>query len=176
MLCLARGLWSPRGRRCTPWAWALCWRAPQSRCVVVGVRSGYSIGGRVVTEYWMVERDDGMYWDGEKPTVERLFGERYTGRSWAIESLRRRLRSSRAYADGHTWHLVHVRIRPPSERLYLAEKLAAWQPVVEAAEEMRARWDERASPAKQQDAQVAVVVACRNMPKKHKSPLTKHRR
>lgn len=54
------------------------------------------------------------------------------------------------------------------ERLYLAERLAAWEPVVAAAEEMRRRWDERASPAKQQDAQVAVVVACRGVPKEHR--------
>jgi hypothetical protein len=46
-----------------------------------------------------------------------------------------------------------------------SSRLAAWEPVVRAAEEMRRRWDERASPAKQQDAAVAVVVACRRVPK-----------
>jgi hypothetical protein len=117
----------------------------------------------MATEYWMVERDDGVYWGFYGPTPERLHGTRWTKLKLAKECLRNRSRYS-----GHTWHLVHVRIRPPSERLYLAEKLAAWQPVVRAAEEMRKRWDEKASPAKQQDAQVAVVVACRKVAKEHR--------
>ena len=117
----------------------------------------------MATEYWMVERDDGVYWGHYGLVQNRLYATRWTELGLARQCLRGR----RRYDHSHTWHIVHVRIRPPSERLYLAEKLAAWKPVVRAAEEMRKRWDEKASPAKQQDAQVAVVVACRKLPKEH---------
>jgi hypothetical protein len=111
----------------------------------------------MMNEYWMLRRDDGVYWGHYGATWERLLASRYLSRSLAVLHARDR---------GGRWHLVHVRIRPRGERLYLAKQLAAWGPVVRAAEELRKRWDERASPAKQQDAVVAVVVACSKIPEK----------
>jgi hypothetical protein len=75
----------------------------------------------------MVRSEDGVYWDdGDRCRIE---GKRYTRRSEAVSMLRARRRAS----DNHTWRLIHVRIRPRSERLYLAARLAAWEPVVRAA-------------------------------------------
>ena len=112
----------------------------------------------MASEYWILKRGD-EYEQMDGRLGPRLNAFRYTLRHAAL---------SRSDCYTPPLRLVHVRIRPRSERLYLAERLAAWEPVVAAAEEMRKRWDERASPAKQQDAQVAVVIACRGVPKEHR--------
>ena len=137
----------------------------------------------MASEYWMVVGES----DGRRVYLTSDGG-------WCYERLcaHRYLQKSRAREDAGRRRLIHVRVHPRSERLYLCERvkeletqldkamqlavsrrqatecLAAWEPVVQAAEKMRKCWDEKASPAKQQDAEIMVVYACRDMPDKYK--------
>jgi hypothetical protein len=88
----------------------------------------------MASEYWLIKRDDGAYWGHYGPTMERLCGTRYLQLSTARSAIRERRRNSanKDFGDRHAWHLIHVRIRPRSERLYLAARLAAWEPVIRA--------------------------------------------
>ncbi len=100
--------------------------------------------------YWVVRRNN-MYWGGhrrEEWWYDRLNAWRYRLREDAVYVARQ--------LDGA--RIVRVVTRPRSERLYLCERLAAWEPVVRAACEWAG--DDGAS-------EEGIYHAVRAMPKEH---------
>ena len=85
-----------------------------------------------MSEHWCVRigKDSYIQWLGGALTITSCREQRYAyvDRKNACKGLRW---AKRGGYD--TPKLIHVRIRPRSERLYLAARLAAWEPVVRAA-------------------------------------------
>jgi len=107
------------------------------------------------SEYWMIKRGDeylGVF--GFAP--EKLQACRYSRKAIAIHDMRR--------AGGR---LVHVRIRPKSERLYLTDRLAHWQPIIFAAREM-ARAHDELRQADEQDISIELIHLAKRLPKEHR--------
>ena len=80
-------------------------------------------------EYWMIKCGEEYYAGSAFGTwtSERLNAARYL----KLKPARDRARMLRRIGDDV--RVVHVRIRPRSERLYLTDRLKAWEPVVKAA-------------------------------------------
>ena len=90
-------------------------------------------GHKSLGEYWVVWTDaegkGARVWqcEGQSWTAHRNHATRYHDLDEARES---RKKASTPHCKAH---LTHVRIRPRGERLYLTEKLAAWEPIVKQA-------------------------------------------
>jgi len=75
----------------------------------------------MASEYWLIRNGDDYLTTSRLWSKERLCAQRYLRRVDALYD-----RTSAADS------IVHVRIRPRSERLYLCERLKAWEPIVRA--------------------------------------------
>ena len=84
----------------------------------------------MATEYWMIKKrliDVEYYWAGWLGwSNERLRAVRYLTRENALSDLRN-------VKVAPNTRIVHVRIRRRSERLWMAERLKQWEPLVRAS-------------------------------------------
>lgn len=137
-------LWSPMGQ-------------DRAHASVAPVRKPLAPGhertvGVMASEYWIVKH--GNEYLGEIGyTKERLLARRHLRR---VDAEMARLPGCR---------IVHVRIRPRSERLYLAHRLANWQPIVIAALQLAKAHDEHPCGAEEQDIMVEIVSLAKRLPK-----------
>jgi hypothetical protein len=120
----------------------------------------------MTSEYWVIRRDDGVwyYFDcpheddgGQSPvfSLARQDAERFA----TLEDAKSAIRSVRSH--GHRVRLVHVRIRPRAERLHLAARLAAWEPVVRAAVQWAVDYECNGTPP-------TIWRAVQQMPEEHR--------
>ena len=110
----------------------------------------------MTNEYWVIRRSDGTCWTGllNLFSPNRLLAERFLSRPHP--------RLARA-CNGR---IVHVRVRPRSERLYLAARLAAWEATVKAAQEWAASW--QTTIAVHRARRLALAIAVRAIPEEHR--------
>jgi len=119
----------------------------------------------MIGEYWAIHnvrgawlgvvlRAAGLAW------VPRINRHRYTIREHAVEEL------TALRERGIVAHITHVRIRPRSERVFLAERVRAWEATVKAAQEHEAQT--RVLSDLQIRCTCDMCLAVRAIPKEHR--------
>jgi hypothetical protein len=121
----------------------------------------YAVKQTKPTVWWLTDyTDDYTAWS---PDALSLFRARLRDRADAVRAVKEMRK--RGYSN---LRIVYVRVRPRSERLWMAERLAAWKPVVEAAMEWHTQEQSIGNPETVGNARRALISAVRAIPKEHK--------